>query len=862
MNLTIPELSLVLLVGPSGCGKSTFARKHFRPTEVVSSDHFRGLVCDDEANQAASKDAFELLHQTVARRLAWKRFTVVDATNLQPDARKPFVELVRRYHYLISAIVFDFPEEVCQKQNTLRVDRTVPSRVIANHTHQMRRVHGMLEREGIRTLHVFRSPEELAGVTVRRVPLWVDRRGEHGPFDVIGDIHGCIDELLELLVRLDYRLIHQPDARGVPGVVVEPPAGRRALFVGDLGDRGPDTPAVYRVVMPMVRAGHALCVMGNHDNKLLRKLRGSDVKLSHGLALTMEQLAQEPPEFVEEVHQFLERLVTHYVLDDGKLVVAHAGLREDLQGRASGRVRSFALFGDTTGESDEFGLPVRLNWAADYRGPALVVYGHTPVAEPAWLNNTVNIDTGCVFGGRLSALRYPEGEIISVGSLKQYAESPRPFLPEPGAAPVLPGPTPGARPTSDDVLDLADVVGQNAVETRLMGRVTVAEGNRLAALEVMSRFAANPRWLVYLPPTMAPPEASQRPGLLEHPDEVFAYFRNHHVARVVCEEKHMGSRAVVIVCRDEAAARAAFGVGGEGIGAILTRTGRRFFDGGPLEQELLARLHAALGRAGWWERFRTSWVLLDAELMPWSAKAQELLKTQYASVGASSRAALAQTTALLGPLAPYSPELAALAERYQARAEAVDRFVAAYRRYCWPVASVADLKLAPFHLLATQWGLHTDRPHTWHLTELANLCLADPEVLHATASLEVDPADAASMAAAVRWWEGLTERGGEGMVVKPLDFIARGSRGLVQPAVKCRGPEYLRIIYGPEYLAAEHLDRLRRRSVSTKRGLALREFALGVEALERFVRREPLRRVHECCFSILALESEAVDPRL
>jgi protein phosphatase len=857
MNLTIPELSLVLLVGPSGCGKSTFARRHFQRSEVVSSDFYREVVCDDAANQAASRDAFELLHQVVARRLAWKRFTVVDATNLQVEARKPLLELARRYHYLVSAVVFDYPEEVCQEHNTRRPDRVVPPRVITSHAQQMSRALGQLEREGMRSVHVFHSPQEADAATVRRVPLWTDLRHLHGPFDVIGDVHGCFDELLDLFDRLGYQLVAQPDARGLPGVVAVPPAGRTAIFVGDLGDRGPSTPAVYRLVLHMVRAGQALCVMGNHDSKLLRKLRGNDVKLSHGLAATVEQLAQEPPEFLEEIRGFLEDLVSHYVLDDGKLVVAHAGLREDLQGRVGSRVRSFALFGDTTGETDEHGLPVRRDWAADYRGKALVVYGHTPVAEPYWLNNTVNIDTGCVFGGRLGALRYPERDIVSVPARKAYAETPRAFLPEPGAAPA---PTPQQQ--ADDVLDLADVLGKQPVETRLVGKVAVAEGNRLAALEVMSRFAANPRWLVYLPPTMAPPESSKLPGLLEHPDEVFAYFRGHQVARVVCQEKHMGSRAIVIVCRDEAAALRGFGVEGEGIGVILTRTGRRFFDGGALEQELLARLHGALSKAGWWERFGTSWVVLDAELMPWSAKAQELLKKQYAGVAASGRAALAATTALLAPVAGSAPELAALAERYAARAEAVDRFTAAYRRYCWPGAGVGDLKLAPFHVLATEGALHTDRPHTWHMSELAKLCEAGPDVLQPTHWLLVEPDNGDSVRAGVHWWESLTRRGGEGMVVKPLDFIARGRRGLVQPAVKCRGPEYLRIIYGPEYLVGEHLDRLRHRGVAGKRGLALREFALGVEALERFIRREPLRRVHECCFAILALESEAVDPRL
>jgi protein phosphatase len=199
--------------------------------------------------------------------------------------------------------------------------------------------------------------------------------------------------------------------------------------VGDFGDRGPDTPAVYRLVMNMVRDGAALCVLGNHDNKLLRKLRGNDVTLSHGLAGTLEQLGREPPELSARVRTFLEGLVCHYVLDGGKLVVAHAGLREDLQGRASARVRSFCLFGDTIGKSDEHGLPVRRDWAADYRGQARVVYGHTPVAGPAWLNNTMNIDTGCVFGGRLTALRYPEGELVSVPARRQYCDPVRPFLP-------------------------------------------------------------------------------------------------------------------------------------------------------------------------------------------------------------------------------------------------------------------------------------------------------------------------------------------------------------------------------------------------------------------------------------------------
>jgi protein phosphatase len=183
-------------------------------------------------------------------------------------------------------------------------------------------------------------------------------------------------------------------------------------------------------------------------------------------------------------------------------------------------------------------------------------------------------------------------------------------------------------------------------------------------------------------------------------------------------------------------------------------------------------------------------------------------------------------------------------------------------RYCWAVNSINDLKLAPFHLLASEGAVHADQNHLWHIEHLAKLCAADPELLQATSYQVVNLTDADSQAAGVQWWQDMTERGGEGMVVKPLDFIAVGRRGVLQPAIKVRGREYLRIIYGPEYTAPEQLELLRSRGLKAKRSLALREFALGIEALERFVRQEPLRRIHECTFGVLALESEPVDPRL
>jgi polynucleotide kinase-phosphatase len=435
LKIVLPEPSLVALVGPSGCGKSTFARRHFRPTEVLSSDFFRAVVSDDEANQSASKDAFELLHLAAAKRLARRRLTVVDATNVQPEGRKQLLELARRYHYPAAAVIFNLPEELCVANDERRPGRRVGANVVRLHLDLLRRALDKLGEEGFDPVYVLTSAAEVEQAAVERAPLPADRRSERGPFDVIGDVHGCIDELLTLLGRLGYALAWQPDAHGVPGVVARPSAGRKAVFVGDLGDRGPDTVAVLRLVMEMVRAGSALCVLGNHDDKLLRKLHGREVRVSQGLAETLTQLDREPPEFRAEVRRFLDGLPTHYLLDGGRLVVAHAGLREDLQGRVGGRVRAFALFGDTTGEKDEYGLPVRRDWAAEYHGHAAVIYGHTPVAEALWVNRTLNIDTGCAFGGKLTALRYPEKELVSVPAARAYAPPNRPFLPEHQPAP-------------------------------------------------------------------------------------------------------------------------------------------------------------------------------------------------------------------------------------------------------------------------------------------------------------------------------------------------------------------------------------------------------------------------------------------
>lgn len=842
-TINVPDLSLVVLIGVSGSGKSSFAREHFLPNEVVSSDACRALVSDDENDQSATESAFAVLHSIVSERLRLGKLTVIDATNVQRDARAPLIKLAREFHVLPVAIVLDVPTELCHERNALRPDRDFGPHVVRNQSKALRRSMKQLEREGFRRVFRLSGVEQIAAATVERERRWTDRRDVHGPFDIIGDVHGCAVELVELLTELGWDVA--PDLTGATH-----PEERGVVFVGDLVDRGPASPDVLRLAMAMVESGDALCIPGNHENKLSRALAGRNVQVSHGLAETLEQLAAEPPEFTEQVRSFIDRLVSHAVLDDGALVVAHAGLREEMHNRQSGAVRSYALYGDTTGETDEYGLPVRYPWAEEYRGKAAVVYGHTPVPDAVWLNNTICLDTGCVFGGKLTALRWPERELVSVDAHEVYWEPTRPLATT----------SPSREPLD---LALSDVAGTRRIETRLGRTITIREGNSAAALEVMSRFAVDPRWLIYLPPTMAPCATSSRDGILEHPDEAFDAFRRDGVTRLVCEEKHMGSRAVVVVCRDSEVATRRFDVPTDSSGGVvLTRTGRRFFNDESVELALLDKLRAAVGTAGLWDELDTDWLALDAELLPWSAKAGELLTRQYAPTGAAATAMLPVAAELLAQAAERGVELGSLDQRTATRADLAQRYVDAYRNYCWTVNSVDDLQLAPFVVLAGEGEVHATKPHAWHLATIDKLCLADPATLRSTERRVVDLDDAASVAECIEWWAASTSTGGEGMVVKPADTIVETSRGLVHPGIKCRGPEYLRIIYGPEYTEAHNLERLRQRNLGHKRALALREYALGMEALERFVGAEPLYRVHECVFGVLALESEPVDPTL
>lgn len=853
-RIEIPDFCLVALIGGTSSGKSTFAAKHFKPTEVLSSDYFRGMVSDDESDQNASGDAFDLLFYAANKRLNNMKLTVIDATNIQQSARKQVIDLAREQNVHAAAIVLNIPEDVMQERNKARPDRRFPERVIRQHARDVKRCIRGLKREGFRFVYVINSLEQLENTEIVRTKLWNDKKELHGPFDIIGDIHGCCDELELLLDKLGYIK--------TDGVYAHP-GGRTAAFLGDFCDRGSRNADVLRLVMDMVKAGNALAVPGNHDVKLLKYLRGKSVAMTHGFDKTVAEIEAQGEAFKAEVAEFIDGLISHYILDDGKLVVSHAGLKQEYIGRSSARVREFCLYGETTGETDSYGLPVRLDWAADYRGRAAVVYGHIAGIDVKPQNNTYCIDTGCVFGGKLTAFRYPERECVSVDALQQYYE---PIKPLEDAIDTDMG----------NMLTVGDFNKKLHIETELMPSIDIHENNAAAALETMSRFAADPHWLIYLPPTMSPCETSELDDYLEHPLQAFAYYRSRSIRNVVCEKKHMGSRAVIVLCKSPETALKRFGITDGTRGIIYTRTGRRFFDDETTESALLDRLDAVLTQTNFWGDFETDWVCLDTELMPWSEKAQGLIRSQYAPTGNAAAGSLSAAVNALEQAcrrqnnafavdsftSGQNVDLQAVLNAYRTKQDDIDRYIKAYREYCWTVHSIDDFRIAPFHILAVEGKVFSQEKHIWHMENIRRYITGIDPVFMETPYLCVDTEDEQSVQTGVDWWLSLTASGGEGMVVKPETYTAKQGYKLLQPAVKCRGREYLRIIYGAEYLAPDHLSRLKVRSLKHKRTLALKEFSLGMESLTRFVKGEPLYRVHECSFGVLAFESEPVDPRL
>lgn len=849
MNIEIPEFSLVILIGASSSGKTTFAHKHFLQSEVLSSDKFREIVSDNENDQSCSKDAFDILYYIAHKRLVNRKLTVIDATNTNPQTRNDLLKIAKDHDAKVCAIILNLPEKTILDNFENRSDkRSIDVSDILIQIKKVKRViKDITKSNGYRNIYEITSLDQLNDISITRTKLTNNLMDEHSSLDIIGDVHGCFDELVQLLTNLGYDLEgnHKDN--------------RKLVFIGDLCDRGPKSLQTLDLVMKLVANNKAYCIQGNHEFKLSSKLKSiKDIDLTNINNSTLLELKDKPEDYIEKINTFIKALRSYYVFDDGNLVVSHAGIKEDYILRSSGRIRTFCLFGDIKdGEVDEYGLPVRNHWEANYKGKALNIFGHTPNKNVIIQNNTYNIDTGCVFGGMLTAFRYPEKELVSVKALQTYVEPIKPLD--------------SYIKDNEDSLDANSFINDMNINTSLIPVIDIKKNQTYDAMEIISKWSIDPKWLIYLPPTMSPCATSILDDYLEYPTEAFDYYIKNNVIQVVCEKKHMGSRAIIVLCKDLQTVKERFRIDTGDIGTIYTRNGFPFFPKNKeVETTILSRLHKVLTETNFWNDFNTNWVCIDSELMPWSDKAKGLLSSQYAPIGKSGVGGISKVIDNLNKFNSrndISEELRTKVngiKQYEGeKLEHIKLYIKAYEAYCWPVNSIEDYKIAPFHIMATNNSINTDKTNIWHMQTIKKYIAnnSDPIFIE-TPNILVNVTDKVEIDKATNWWKDLTnyENKGEGMVVKPLNFFSYNNNQIIQPAIKCRGREYLRIIYGPDYIT--NLKRLKNRSLSRKRQLAVKEFVLGIESLERFNNKESLQRIHECVFGILSLESDFVDPRL
>ncbi|MEW4368302.1 polynucleotide kinase-phosphatase [Paenibacillus kandeliae] len=865
-TITLPTGAIVLLMGPSGSGKTTWLEQLVEngtllSSETVSSDRFRQLVGDTDhidwrqhpreegdvlyqQYRLISDRAFRVMEETIAARARLNLLTWVDATHLHPEDRAVYSQIARRNHVPIIVIALDVPEKVLLERDRMRLHSRGRQR-IKQHVGVFRQNIYKLKSEGFDDVHILK-PRDLEHVQLERIANPLLHPLGQG-VDVIGDIHGCYEEMMQLIHKLGY----VADEQGI----YRHSDGRMLVSVGDVMSRGPRSLETMQFWHRQLTAGQALMVDSNHGWKVVRYLEGRNVQMNHGDEQLVAELEQYGATHGQEALQALQddlrtmllAAPSHLVFTHNgvrRLVVTHAGIRDHYIGKQSKRISDYCRYGETDGQ-DDTGKPQRADWFANHESGEWVVWGHDPRLRPTIVNRTVNIDQGAVFGGQLTAYRFPEQSFVSVDALHDYAQD-------------ADSPLERQRKRRFAAPNLTPLINGYSVMTDSYGEIGVRSEYVKAAVDTVSHYTVPLEELVYVPPTMAPPAVSALDDYLEHPAEALAYYRSRNVARIVAEKKHMGSRAIVLLFRDQQAAIPY--IGRPLTGRIYTRTGRAFFQA-QLEQEVLEKLRSDLKQAGYFEQYGTDFVLLDTEIVPWNLKARELISSQYAHV---AEAALHDRHTILDTLHTAQQQGRDVTEwigEWTERLDNAQRFAQAFQAYCWDTDGMDGIQIAPFHILAHSTGSLMDREHVWHMQHAEQLAQSS-SMLIATEYRVVELDDEQAEQQLIQWWSDMTEQGHEGLVIKPECMTTYDGDRLVQPAIKVRGRKYLHIIYGMDYLQPNNLKRLKERKTRKKERHALMEFALSLESVERFVRQEPLERMHECVLAALSLEADAVDPRL
>lgn len=862
MQIQLPYAGTVLLIGPSNSGKTTFIKqlinnKTILPSEVVSSDDFRVLVGDgefidwrnkpkEEADvlfdeyQQISKEAFSLMDAAVESRSRLNKLTFIDATHLHPDDRKKYVSLANKHHLPIIAIVFDIPEETLLERDEQR-EHPRGKRRIKQQYQVFKREKRVIKTEGYDATYLIKHTD--FNVVRTENPIEIDVQNG---IDVIGDIHGCFDEMIILLEKLGY----QPNQDGF----YIHPQGRKFVSLGDVMSRGPHSLDTMIFIMKHVKNNLAYMIDSNHGWKIARWLDGRKVVLNHG----DEKVAEEFRRFEEtegkeqtgilksELKEFLLQAPSHYVFTNNGIsvfVCAHAGIKDEFIGKQSDQISDFCRYGDTDGV-DSNGKPLRKDWLIHHQTSTFIVWGHDPKPQPLLINNTLNIDQGVVFGGKLTAFRYPEKEITSVSAKMDYSNS-------------IDNPLKEWEQKRLDPPNIEKFINGYTVRTEVFGDVKVPKNVVKPAIDTISHFTIPIEQLVYIPPTMSPtPRASSVQTYLEHPKDAISYYRDHGIETMVAEKKHMGSRGILLLFKNEETAEKYVGI--KTLGTIYTRTGRLFFEK-DREKRILTVLNKDLHADNYFTKYDTDFILLDAEIMPWNLKAKELISKQYAHVAENAILDRENLKGKLKAASFQSDIVKSWLEEYEQKLNRALIFKDVFQKYCWDIEDVEKIQIAPFHVLAHSKETFFDKSHVWHME--MNRAFAKLSQFFVETEYKVIT-DEASEEEVVQWWLDMTSEGHEGIVIKPETFISKHNGKLLQPAIKVRGQKYLSIIYGMDYLQPENLIRLKERNTNKKQKLALKEFALGVEGLQRYINGQSIENVHECVLATLAMESDPVDPRL
>ncbi|MDN4492918.1 polynucleotide kinase-phosphatase [Ureibacillus aquaedulcis] len=861
MEIVLPYAGIVLLVGPSNSGKSTFLKQlidkgQILPSEIISSDEFRVRVSNlefiDWAHrwkdvseslyndyQRISAEAFSLMEATIEARCRLNKLTFVDATHLYPDDRKRYIEFGKKHHVPVVTLVLDVNQDVLLERDKKRENPRGTKRIKQQYQ-VFKREKRFIKKEGYLETYFISDTNETEVSRRNSNPLYLEI--ENG-IDIIGDIHGCYDEMIQLLEQLGYE-------KNAEELYVHP-EGRKFLSLGDIMSRGPESLKTMSFFLHHVNENLAYMIDSNHGWKIARWLDGKNVTLAHGDELVAEDFKQyKDKEKIEqlkhELKTFLLKAPSHYVLTKQgipTLVCTHAGIKDEFIGKQSDDISDFCRYGDHEGVN-ETGRPIRKDWTIHHKTSTLIVWGHDPKPKPLVINNTINIDQGVVFGGELTAFRYPEKEFVAVQAKKDYYEG-------------LNNPLMELKKKRLNPPNIAKFIGGFTVSTNELGQIKIPKEYALSTIDSVSHYTVPIEGLVYIPPTMSPtPAVSALKNYLEHPKEAIDYYRSMGVERMVAEKKHMGSRGILFLFKDSEVGRKY--VGRETLGVIYTRTGRRFFDMAT-EGEILSRINESLTANDYFNKHNTEFLLMDAEIMPWNLKAKELISSQYAHVAENAILDRGLLKDKIESAAGSNVDLAKWLKEYEDKLANARVFKDVFQKYCWEINEIDQIQIAPFHILAHSHETFFNKPHTWHMEMNKAFSLMDRLFVETEYMVINDRADEEEV---IQWWGEITSDGHEGIVIKPETFISKYKGRLIQPAIKVRGRKYLHIIYGMDYLEPENLTRLKKRNVGKKQKHALKEFALGIEGIQRLINGESIERVHECVLGTLAMESDPVDPRL